>query len=456
MALLNCPECAKKISDKALSCPDCGYPVSLSKTEDEHTNGEWSKKILADSSGDTANIGQENNKKRLADSSRNFIEESRSKLVVLLLSAFIFFWTAHLALSFLPQSKRSIFGFTELSAIDGTYSLWRASNALGQFIPIAVAVLIIFESIKKLRYSQIQLKSLYVLLPSLTAAGILAPAWFEAKFFKPENYNPLLWRLSQSLIIPNQTGFYSVRSNCKPLPPEGQGFGFLGFGYQCHFIISNTISVILAFVISAYFAFKLLNSEQSFSPLQTKPIGETPILTRRFNRKIVFLSFTLVLSLIAIVGSSLRIIKQDAALESINVSSYSPTESVNENPCDIDNLSTKGKGSILDRLNECTNLKWEQDPFIDVRKKREVVYFGSQGEVSATNSGLACAAYVYENEQAAQEDTDSTLKFAKGDFKSWTIEDKRTRKGIIFIEWQDSYSNGCREAGEVMGWELTD
>ncbi|MBQ3356851.1 MAG: zinc ribbon domain-containing protein [Oscillospiraceae bacterium] len=27
MALLNCPECGKEISDQALSCPHCGYPL---------------------------------------------------------------------------------------------------------------------------------------------------------------------------------------------------------------------------------------------------------------------------------------------------------------------------------------------------------------------------------------------------------------------------------------------
>lgn len=27
MSLINCPECGKQISDKALSCPNCGYPI---------------------------------------------------------------------------------------------------------------------------------------------------------------------------------------------------------------------------------------------------------------------------------------------------------------------------------------------------------------------------------------------------------------------------------------------
>ena len=27
MALINCPECGKQISDQAKNCPDCGYPI---------------------------------------------------------------------------------------------------------------------------------------------------------------------------------------------------------------------------------------------------------------------------------------------------------------------------------------------------------------------------------------------------------------------------------------------
>lgn len=29
MALINCPECGKEISDKANACPNCGYPINL-------------------------------------------------------------------------------------------------------------------------------------------------------------------------------------------------------------------------------------------------------------------------------------------------------------------------------------------------------------------------------------------------------------------------------------------
>ncbi len=28
MALLDCPECAHKVSDRAFACPSCGYPIA--------------------------------------------------------------------------------------------------------------------------------------------------------------------------------------------------------------------------------------------------------------------------------------------------------------------------------------------------------------------------------------------------------------------------------------------
>lgn len=32
MALINCPECKKEISNKAESCPSCGFPINKKKT----------------------------------------------------------------------------------------------------------------------------------------------------------------------------------------------------------------------------------------------------------------------------------------------------------------------------------------------------------------------------------------------------------------------------------------
>ena len=38
MALIECPECNKEVSDKAISCPHCGFPIAdIQKTESQHT-----------------------------------------------------------------------------------------------------------------------------------------------------------------------------------------------------------------------------------------------------------------------------------------------------------------------------------------------------------------------------------------------------------------------------------
>ena len=35
MALIECPECGKKISDKATTCPNCGFPITTMTTNNE-------------------------------------------------------------------------------------------------------------------------------------------------------------------------------------------------------------------------------------------------------------------------------------------------------------------------------------------------------------------------------------------------------------------------------------
>jgi len=35
VALISCPECAKDVSDKALSCPNCGYPIKIATPHEQ-------------------------------------------------------------------------------------------------------------------------------------------------------------------------------------------------------------------------------------------------------------------------------------------------------------------------------------------------------------------------------------------------------------------------------------
>ena len=40
MAWMNCPECALQVSDKALSCPHCGYPLDKSTIKRKRGSGK--------------------------------------------------------------------------------------------------------------------------------------------------------------------------------------------------------------------------------------------------------------------------------------------------------------------------------------------------------------------------------------------------------------------------------
>jgi ribosomal protein S27E len=44
--LINCPECKNSVSDKAVSCPFCGYPFETIRKEKERTtnNDKWLQK----------------------------------------------------------------------------------------------------------------------------------------------------------------------------------------------------------------------------------------------------------------------------------------------------------------------------------------------------------------------------------------------------------------------------
>ena len=33
MALISCPECGKKVSDRAATCPECGCPINTAPAE---------------------------------------------------------------------------------------------------------------------------------------------------------------------------------------------------------------------------------------------------------------------------------------------------------------------------------------------------------------------------------------------------------------------------------------
>lgn len=48
MALINCTECGKEVSDKASSCPNCGCPIEIIKNESNINNKEFENIVLND------------------------------------------------------------------------------------------------------------------------------------------------------------------------------------------------------------------------------------------------------------------------------------------------------------------------------------------------------------------------------------------------------------------------
>ena len=44
MALINCPECEKQVSDKAVSCPNCGYAVAAATVSTSANQGDSAAK----------------------------------------------------------------------------------------------------------------------------------------------------------------------------------------------------------------------------------------------------------------------------------------------------------------------------------------------------------------------------------------------------------------------------
>ncbi len=86
MALINCPECEKQISDKALACPNCGYPIANTDntTEDLLEYPELPSELsigkpLVNWGGDARFVGQ-------YDMNENVVEKIRPGSVLVMLN----------------------------------------------------------------------------------------------------------------------------------------------------------------------------------------------------------------------------------------------------------------------------------------------------------------------------------------------------------------------------------
>lgn len=65
MALIECPECGKMISDKAESCPNCGYPIYFPEEE------EISEEITDKEEKEEENIDRDGDGEEIEDNTEN-------------------------------------------------------------------------------------------------------------------------------------------------------------------------------------------------------------------------------------------------------------------------------------------------------------------------------------------------------------------------------------------------
>ncbi len=59
MALINCPECTKQVSDQAASCPNCGFPLNTSQSINQFDNSTFAPEVLTELQGTKVSIAQE-------------------------------------------------------------------------------------------------------------------------------------------------------------------------------------------------------------------------------------------------------------------------------------------------------------------------------------------------------------------------------------------------------------
>lgn len=94
MALIECPECKKQISDKARACIHCGYPISKIKLQNEHIEQHPNEDAKLDTSTqpqnqvlETRSAPEEQSLKPLMDS------QTKKKIIIAVVAVLILFVT---------------------------------------------------------------------------------------------------------------------------------------------------------------------------------------------------------------------------------------------------------------------------------------------------------------------------------------------------------------------------
>lgn len=87
MPLINCPECGKQVSDKAPTCPNCGFPLnSISSNEAssdaEGTQSDQPESVTEKQKDGSSNEAQDNNKLPDTQTKKPAQERQKKKQVV--------------------------------------------------------------------------------------------------------------------------------------------------------------------------------------------------------------------------------------------------------------------------------------------------------------------------------------------------------------------------------------
>lgn len=104
MALIECPECGKKISDKAATCPNCGFPITTMATtneaEENKETQEQTKELTTDEQTEKSERAQDIPNEHAEDITHPEPKSKKPILIgaaaVLILGVGIFFGTANM------------------------------------------------------------------------------------------------------------------------------------------------------------------------------------------------------------------------------------------------------------------------------------------------------------------------------------------------------------------------
>lgn len=125
MALVTCPECGREnVSDTALACPNCGYPVKehFERLKTEKEIADKVEQVISEVEKPEKNITKEHDEEKETDSSAVGIENDKNekkKKKLVLITAIVIVFVIFVAVATIGKTKKG----TDISKIDMSTSL---------------------------------------------------------------------------------------------------------------------------------------------------------------------------------------------------------------------------------------------------------------------------------------------------------------------------------------------